>query len=133
MYQTRTVILKDTEFILITGRHCDQKAVICYMLKLKGFKIAQAYFNQMERRTVIDENSFLLKYWTAKVKLINQLRLSNEYKSIKVIEDDSIICSMLEKLNFEVYKAQIQEDYSITFTPPQKRLMTDLQTILTPR
>lgn len=107
MYQTGILILNNTEFILITGRHCDQKEVISHMLELKDFKIDHAYFNQMNRKTVIDESSFLIKYWIGKVELINKLRLSNEYKSIIVLEDNSIICSILEKLNIRVYKAQI--------------------------
>ena len=131
-YQTGNLIPKDAKFILITGRHCDQEAVISHMLELKGFKIDQAYFNQMDRKTVIDESSFLIKYWIAKVELINDLRLSNDYKSIIVLEDDPIICSMLEKLNFRAFKAQITkhdsaQTLSITFSPPQKRLMSGLQ------
>lgn len=103
IYQTGRIVLKETEFILITGRHETQKSLLMpYLKKLKGYKIDLVYFNQMEHSTMIDESSFLIMYWTAKVEIINQLRLSGEYKSIVVIDDD-IICSMLQKLNFEVY------------------------------
>ena len=44
---------------------------------------------------------------------------------------------MLEKLNFSVYRAEITKDIptqtlSITFNPPQKRLMSELQDLLKP-
>lgn len=135
MYQTGNLIPNNTEFILITGRHCDQKEVISHMLELKGYRIDHAYFNQMDRKTVIEESSFLIKYWIGKVELINKLMLSDKYKSIIVLEDDPLICSMLEKINIRVFKAQItKHDYtqtlSITFNSPQKRFMSELQNLL---
>ncbi len=92
----------------------------------------------MDRTTPIDENSFLIKYWTAKAKLINELRLSNRYKSITVIEDSDVICSMVKKLGFTVFKAQItknksNQSLSIKFSNPQARFMSELQTILKPQ
>jgi len=118
----------------VTGRHQDQETVIRDLLELKGYKFDRFFFNQMDRTTVIDEKSFLIKYWTEKVKLINEFRLSNEYKSIVVIDDDTIICSMLQKLNFEAYRVEISKEsltqtLSIAFNSPQKRLMTELQGI----
>jgi hypothetical protein len=92
----------------------------------------------MDRTNPIDEISFLIKYWTAKAKLINELRLSNRYKSITVIEDSDIICSMLKILGFTVFKAQItknnaNQSLSIKFSHPQARFMTELNTILNPQ
>ncbi len=138
MFQTNEIVLNNSEFILITGRNQDQRELIIQLLEMKGFRIDQAYFNQIERTTTIDENSFLIKYWTAKAKLINELRLSNRYKSITVIEDSSIICSMLSKLGFTVYKAQITENnanqsLTVKFNPPQIRFMSELETILKPQ
>ena len=135
MFQTNEIVLNNSEFVLITGRNKNQREIIIPLLEMKGFRIDQAYFNQMERTTTIDENSFLIRYWTEKVKLINQLSLSNEYKSITVIEDDSIICSMLSKLGITAYKTQITKDnanqsLAVKFSPPQVRFMTKLNTIL---
>lgn len=92
----------------------------------------------MEQATPDDENSFLIKYWTAKVKLINELKLTNRYNSILVIEDDLIVCSMLHKLGFKVFCTEItknETDQSLTvkFRPPQIRYMTELETLLKPR
>ena len=80
-------------------------------------------------------NSLIIKYWTIKLELINQLRLSREHKSIVVIDDDDILCSMLQKLNFEVYRAEITKNvptqtHSVKFSPPQIHLMTELQLLL---
>lgn len=138
MFQTNEIVLNSSEFILITGRNQDQRELIIQLLEMKGFRIDQAYFNQIERTTTIDENSFLIKYWTAKAKLINELRLSNEYKSITVIEDSEIICSMLSKLGFTVYKTQItknnaNQSLTVKFNPPQVRFMSELETILKPQ
>ena len=138
MFQTNEIVLHNSEFILISGRHQDQKEVITHLLEMRGFRIDQSFFNQMDRTTPIDENSFMIKYWTAKVKLINELKLSNKYKSITVIEDDAVICSMLKKLGFTVFKAQItkneaNQSLSIKFSPPQTRFMTELNTILKPQ
>lgn len=68
------------------------------------------------------------------VKLINQLRLSNNYKSIVVINTDHIICSMLQKLNFETFHAEFAriiftQTLFVIFHPPQKRLTTDFQAL----
>jgi len=137
MYQTDKIVLKNTEVILITGRHESQKLLILTFLEHKGYNFDQTYFNQMSYNFAIDEKSFFITYWTEKVKLINQLRLSNEYKSIVVIDDDEVICSTLQKLNFEVYRVEITRDLltqtlSISFSSPHKRLMTELQNILKP-
>jgi len=133
-FQTNKNLSNNAEIILVTGRHKDQETVIRDLLELKGYKFDQYFFNQMDRTTVIDEKSFLIKYWTAKVKLINEFRLNNEYKSIVIIDDDTIICSMLQKLNFEAYRVEINKEsltqtLSIAFNSPQKRLMTELQGI----
>lgn len=136
MFQTNEIVLNNTEFVLITGRHRDHEAYINHLLELKGFRFDQSFFNQMGRTTAIDESSFLIKYWTAKAKLINDTKLSNEYESIVIIDDDKILCSMLEKLNFRTFRTKINREkinqtLSITFNPPQKRLMTELQEICT--
>jgi len=138
MFQTSEIVLNSSEFILISGRNQNQKEIIAHLLRIKGYRIDQSFFNQMDRTTPIDEDSFMIKYWTAKVKLINELKLSNRYTSITVIEDDNVICSMLQKLNFTVYKAQITKnnaDQSLTieFSLPQARFMTELETILNPQ
>ena len=138
MFQTNEIVLHNSEFVLITGRHQNQSEIITHLLKMRGYRIDQCFFNQMDRATPIDENSFLIKYWTAKAKLINELRLNDRYKSITVIEDNDIICSMLKKLGFTVFKAQItkneaNQSLSIKFSPPQARFMTELNTILKPQ
>lgn len=38
----------------------------------------------------MNESNFLIKYWTAKVNLINTLHQSNKYNSITIIEDDRV-------------------------------------------
>lgn len=122
---------------MFTGRRETQKPLIISYLQRKNYKFARFYFNQTSITSVLDESTFLIKYWTAKVGLVNQLRLTNDYKSIIVVDDDEIICSMLEKLNFRLYRAEITKDIpsqtlSITFNPPQKRLMSELQSLLEP-
>ena len=122
---------------MLTGRSESTKNLIIPYLKLKGYKFAQYYFNQMSSTSELDESTFMIKYWTAKVKLINQLKLNNDYKSVLVIDDDSVICSMLHKINIEVYKAELNKDIatqtlSIAFHPPQRLLMSELQAILKP-
>ncbi|MBA7569903.1 hypothetical protein ES708_11645 [subsurface metagenome] len=107
MYQSGVLVSKDTEFALITERHQDQEKVVLYLLRAFGYKIDLFFFNQMERTSGISENEFLIRYWTEKVKLIDQIREDNDYSSVIVIDDDKIICSMLRKLNFEVYQAKI--------------------------
>lgn len=138
MFQTNEIVFHNSEFVLITGRHQDQEEIITHILEMKGYRIDQSFFNQMDRATPIDENSFLIKYWTAKAKLISELRLSNRYKSITVIEDSDVICSMVKKLGFTVFKAQItknknNQSLSIKFSNPQARFMSELQTILKPQ
>jgi hypothetical protein len=122
-------------FILATGRSYAQQPFILNLLEEKGFRIDQSFFSQMSSDKPMDETSFMIEYWTAKVRLINQLKLSNEFESITIIDDDGVICSMLEKLNFEVFRAEISRNrfsnaLEISFNPPQKRLMTELQTTL---
>ena len=80
----------------------------------------------------------MVKYWNGKIKLINEIKSSNRYKSIVIIDDDKIICSALKKLGFTVYKAQITKNNSnqnltVKFSTPQERSMTELDTILNPR
>ncbi len=137
-FQTNETISNKTEFVLITGRSQEQEAYIKHLLETRGFRIDQSFFNQMGITTAIDESSFLIKYWTAKVKLINEFRLNKEYKSIIVIEDSHVICSMLQKLNFKVYQAEITkysptQTLTVRFRPPQTRSMTELETLLKPR
>ncbi len=55
-----------------------------------------------------------------------------------LIDDDEIVCSMLEKLNIEVYRAELNKDIatqtlSISFNSPQRLLMSELQAILKPQ
>lgn len=138
MFQTNEIVLNSSEFILISGRNQNQERIITHLLEIKGYRIDQSFFNQMDRTTPIDEDSFMIKYWTAKVKLINELKLSNRYASITVIEDDNVICSMLQKLNFTVYKTQItknnaNQSLTVKFSLPQARFMTELETILKPQ
>jgi hydroxymethylpyrimidine pyrophosphatase-like HAD family hydrolase len=133
--QTGKLVLKNTEFILATGRSYTQQPFILRLLEEKGYRIDQAFFSQMSSDTSMDETTFMIEYWTAKARLINQLKLSNEFETITIIDDDGVICSMLEKLNFEVFKAEISRNrfnnaLTISFNPPQKRLMTELQTTL---
>jgi hypothetical protein len=137
-YQSGVLVPKNTEFVLITGRHKNQEEFILYLLRAFGYKIDRAYFNQMERNTRISENDFLIRYWTEKVKLINCIREGNDYSSIIVIEDDNIVCSMLRKLNFEVYQAKIakqsfSQPLSISFNRLDSLLATKLQNTIEQR
>jgi hypothetical protein len=110
-YQTGRFIPKNAEFILITGRNQFQKHFIIELLKAKGYKIDQAFFSQTQRTEVMDESTFLIEYWTAKAKLINQLSKDNRYESIIVIDDDPIVCLMSERINLEVYQAEFMNFY----------------------
>jgi len=137
MYQTGILVSKRTKFILVTGRSESAKNLIIPYLQLKGYRFAEHYFNQMSSTSELDESTFMIKYWTAKAKLINQLKLSNEYKSVVVIDDDQVICSMLAKINIKVYRAEITKDIltqtlSVAFHHPQNLLMSELQAILKP-
>jgi len=123
--------------VLITGRNKRQEGLILDLLRAFGYKIDRAYFNQMERTNEIGENNFLIRYWTEKVKLIDQIREENDYGSIVVIDNDSVICSMLRKLNFEVYQTKITKQYlnqtlSISFNRLNSLLTTKFQSLFEP-
>ena len=55
----------------------------------------------------MDESTFMIEYWNAKAKLINQLSKDGQYASVIVIDDDPIVCSMCERLKIEVYGAEL--------------------------
>lgn len=130
-FQTGKQVNKNTEFILVTGRYRDQGLLITHLLELKNFKVKRAFFNQLEIDSFDDEESFLINYWNRKVEIIAQLKVSNEFKSIVILDDDATICSTLRNLNFEVYQAEITKDVtthalSIVFNPLQTVLTSEL-------
>ena len=136
--QTNQEVLEGFEYILITGRNETQESVIMHLLELKGYRIDQSFFNQGKRAKDIDEKTFMINYWNGKIKLINEIKSSNRYKSITIIDDDRVIYTALKKLGFKVFKAQItknssSEDLTIEFTTPQTRSMAELDAILNPR
>jgi len=138
IFQTSKEILEDFEYILITGRNEAQEGVITHLLEVKGYRIDQSYFNQGKRTENIDEKTFMLKYWNGKIKLINEIKSSNRYNSIIIIEDDYVLCSALKKLGFTVFQAQITKNNSnqaleVKFSTPQTTSMTELDTILNTR
>ncbi len=100
-------------FMLITGRDREQREIILHHLRLNGYRIDNAIFINIynayfpDSIQYFDDNSFLIYYWYWKVQIINELRLSNEYKSISVIDNDDSICTMLKKLDINVVKAKI--------------------------
>ena len=114
-YQTPISLTCTTEFILITGRPYSQKEAILYLLGLKGYHFQNSYFNTLDPQLKIEPNSFMIKYWEAKVSLINEIAQSGKFNSITVIDDDPIICSMLFTLGFTVYQAQIHPNLSLSF------------------
>ena len=70
--------------------------------------------------SLITESDFLIKYWSAKVDLINKIQHSKKYNSITIIDNDRIICTMLDELRFTVNRSQIrqfQKQLFIHFTP----------------
>jgi len=96
-------------FTLITGRDREQREVILYHFRLKGYRIDNAIFinihNFPDSIQYFDDTSFLIYYWYWKVQIIHQFRLSNEYKSITVIDNDESICTMLRQLDKKVQKS----------------------------
>ena len=49
----------------------------------------------------------MIHYWHWKTTLISELQISDEYKSIMVIDNDDSICTMLKELDFNVVKVKI--------------------------
>ncbi len=138
MFQTRERISENSECILITGRIEAQEGVITHLLELKGYQFDESFFNEGEGTKDIDEETFMVKYWNGKIKLINEIKSSKRYKSIVVIDDDSVLCSALDKLGFSVYQAQITKNSSnqnlaVTFSTPQTLSMIELNALLNPR
>ena len=139
MFQTNERISENAECILITGRIKAQEGVITHLLELKGYQFDESFFNQGGITNNIDEKeTFMTKYWNGKIKLINEIKSSNLYKSIVIIDDDAVLCSALTKLGFAVFKAQITKNSSnqsltIKFSTPQERSMTELNALLNPR
>ena len=138
MFQTNERISENSECILITGRIEAQEGVITHLLELKGYQFDESFFNECEATKDIDEETFMTKYWNGKIKLINEIKSSNQYKSIVIIDDDDVLCSALKKLGFAVYKAQITKDSSnqsltVKFSTPQEQSMIELDAILNPR
>ena len=81
---------------------------ILHLLRLKGYNISGSYFiNIQDYESIIDETTFLINYWSQKDQLIHQLRISGKYRSITVIDDDSVICSMLSRLNYDIIQAKL--------------------------
>jgi len=118
-----------TEFILLTGRPSRQKRLVLSLLRQKGYTINEAYFsnynfNFPRLENPVGESDFLIKYWSAKVDLINKIRHSNNYNSITIIDDDIVICTMLKELKFTIIHAQLtsfREELFIKFTPFNQR------------
>ncbi len=139
MFQTKERISENADCFLISGRIESQEGVITHLLELKGYQLDESFFNQGSITNNIDEKeTFMVKYWSGKLKLINEIRSSNRYKSIVIIDDDSVLCSALQKLGFSVFKTELTKnssDQSLTvkFSTPQERSMTELNAILNPR
>ncbi|KKK71603.1 hypothetical protein LCGC14_2912250 [marine sediment metagenome] len=113
-----------TNFLLLTGRPSNQERLILSLLRKKGFRIGEAFFsnyhfNISRLESLTTESDFLIKYWSAKVELINKIQKSNKYNSITIIESDKVICTMLNELRFTVIQTQItnfQSQLFINFT-----------------
>lgn len=139
MFQTNEMISENADCFLISGRIEAQEGVITHLLELNGYQFDQSFFNQGGITNNIDEKkTFMTKYWNGKIKLINEIKSSNQYKSIVIIDDDNVLCSALKKLGFAVFKAQITKNSSnqsltVTFSTPQERSMTELNALLNPR
>lgn len=104
---------RNISFMLITGRDREQRDIILHHLRLKGYRIDNAIFINIYNAyfpnsiQYFDDNSFMIHYWGWKAQIINELKTSNEYKSITVIDNDEIICTMLKELDINVVKAKI--------------------------
>ncbi len=100
-------------FMLVTGRDREQRDIILHHLRLKGYRIDNAIFINIYNAHFPDsvqyfnDSSFLIYYWYWKAQIINQLSLSNEYKSITVIDNDDSICTMLKGLDFKIINVKI--------------------------
>ena len=101
-------------FMLITGRDREQRNIILHHLRLKGYRIDNAIFINIYNAyfpnsiQYFDDSSFLIYYWYWKAQIINELKISNEYKSITVIDNDDSICTMLKQLDMNIIKANIK-------------------------
>ncbi|KKL87610.1 hypothetical protein LCGC14_1932990 [marine sediment metagenome] len=131
-YQTQRQLsqLKSSKIILLTRRPSRQKQLILHLLKLKGYNISKSYFiNFHDYENIIDEATFLINYWTQKAQLINQLKLSGKYSSITVIDNDSVICSMLSQLDHDIIQAKffvLDIGLQILFTPLNSSVYNNL-------
>lgn len=111
--QIRSFDHRNVYFTLITGRDHSQREALLYHLRLKGYRIDNAifinFYNELFPDSIqyYDDTSFMIHYWHWKVSIISELRESNKYKSITVIDNDQSICSMLRELNFNVVKVEI--------------------------
>lgn len=77
-----------------------------------------------EINSIYRENSFLIEYWARKVEYINNLHNSNIFRSITIIDDDEVICTMLKNLQYTTIQAEIQHyglDNHIKFHPFNQR------------
>jgi len=132
--QTELPISESAEYILITGRHISQKEIILKMLRFKGFTFSQSFFNTLDRAFRLSEEEFMLEYWFAKVKKIMDIYRSREYSQVIVIDDDSVICQVLSKLNIPVLKMDIMpdenKDLHIAFSLPNVVSMTEIQELI---
>jgi len=101
-------------FMLITGRDREQRDIILHHLRLKGYRIDNAIFINIynayfpDSVQYFDDNSFLIYYWYWKAQIVNELKVSNEYKSITIIDNDDSICTMLRQLDMNIIKAKIE-------------------------
>lgn len=132
--QTECPISDNAEYILITGRHISQKEIILKMLKFRGFTFSQSFFNTLDRAFRLSEEEFMLQYWFAKVKKIMDIYRSSKYSQVLVIDDDSIICQILSKLNIPVFKGDIMLDEDknlhVAFSLPTIVSMTEIQELV---
>jgi hypothetical protein len=109
--QTDNKDLKNTDIILVTGRPAHQQELVLNLLKQKGYNISHSYFLPEVSPLHMFHNSesiYYTYYWFWKVRVIEEIRLSDRYSSITVIDDDQVICSILNKLSFPTFQAEIE-------------------------
>jgi hypothetical protein len=112
----------NTQFFLMTKRPDYQRDIILNILRTKGYKIDKDYFwnydffNDPHIRVKFDEKKFKIRYWSEKINKIHSLHQSNKFRSITVIDNSEVICSMLKDLHYTVMKAEIR-GYQVFFEP----------------
>ena len=99
-------------FILATGRPESQKDLILDALHQKGYSFDKTFFSPFGRSSFPQYNPnanpvlFYLNYWQWKMYLIDMYRIATAtyFRSLTVIDDDPVLCHMLNKLNVRTLK-----------------------------